>query len=183
MQHFETRHGRAQLESADHAASVRLDFDEKAQRWLLTAFKLDEAKLRPASGLGGGEGVALPTAEFSRAVENAGASPTARAMRDLALERAGIKAVGNVGDPALHWDAALARGERPKRIFAVLDHEGTMRTWDAMERRAQRQMERLGIANGRVIEVQPATPIEAMAADPRLGDAVAARFSDPAGGG
>lgn len=92
---------RLHLESDDHLAKVRLDFDGQAQRWLLTAYRKD--------------GKASPAAEDGRAAGGArDGSPTREAATDIA----GFRENGNL--PA-EWvargpdGAVLARGtSRPE---------------------------------------------------------------------
>lgn len=148
------RTGRIDLESMDHSATVRLDWDDKAQHWLLTAFQREEPKARAAAIKDGGEGAPSP-AVSSRAGDDAGASPAAGAMRDIALNARNIKLADGVGDFARYWDASVSRGEAPRPVFALVDKDGQVRGWETNGNRAARQMERRGIDGGRVERIDP----------------------------
>lgn len=181
---------RIQLESRDHSAAVRLDRDGASQRWLLTAFERWESRARRMEG----EGAVPSAADYRRAADFAGASPTAGTAFDIALARQGIKLGDGVGHPGYFWGDALDGGRPLKPVYAVVDRDGAVRHWETTANRARRQMEARGI-EGDVQRVNPPT-LEELATSPALRDelqaeglidtppldpATARRFDDPAG--
>ncbi|WP_374414292.1 transglycosylase SLT domain-containing protein [Novosphingobium colocasiae] len=159
------RPGRVTLESGDHSAVVRLDWDGQAQSWLLTAFRREDPRLRS-------EGKVAPSpADNMRAGDRAGASPTAGAMRDIALARAGVQMGPGVGDFGRWWEGERARTGRARPVHAIVDGKGRVRGWESTPPRARRQLERMALADARVIEMKPPTARE-IADHPALRDEI-----------
>lgn len=186
---------RIQLESRDHAAAVRLDWDGQAQTWLLTAFEREGSKAQRAAKAG-----EVPSpAVYRRAGDDAGASPTAGTIGAIALERLGINPAG-ADTLDLHWGWALERGERPRAVYGIIDQAGGLKHWEVSRSRAERQLDRLGIEGGRVQRIDPpAEPrqgeldlspavrdmaeAEGMLGPPQFDPAAHQAFADPAGDG
>lgn len=167
---------RIQLESHDHAAAVRLDLDGESKRWLLTAFERDPAKV--AKALKRGE-VPSP-AVYRRAGDGAGASPTAGTMGEIALQRLGINP-GGASSLDMQWGWALERGDKPRPLYGIVDGNGDLKHWETSQSRAERQMAKRGIEDGRVVRIDPPDRQLELFGDPRLGDDVTARFADAHG--
>lgn len=148
------------LQSLDHRAVVRLDWDGEKQNWLLSAYQV--------------KGKAPKPTDYRRAGDDGqDGSPTLGARYNLALEGAGIK-IDGIG-PGTAWEYAVARGERPKPVQGVFDAQGRLKSWSTNRRDAERTAARLGDG----MEVRRIAPPDLRQDVLPLPDAVAARFADP----
>lgn len=103
---------RLHLESPDHVAKVRLDWDGEDQRWLLTAFRKDE-KAPPATEDGGVAGDARDHSPSAGAGDDIGAAASAGKTGWVARDGEG-RVLGRSASRA--EAAALARGTPGGRV-------------------------------------------------------------------
>lgn len=152
------------LQSLDHKAVVRLDWNGQQQSWLLSAYQVKGETPMPA--------------DYRRAgSDGPDASPVLGATYDLALRQAGFKIEGD--GPGATWAMAEQRGKSPRPVHGVFDSAGVMRTWAMNRKDAARAADNMGGVDAG-LAVRRVDPPELRQDVLPLADAIAERFADPA---
>lgn len=170
---------RIRMESPDHKAVVRLDFDGEAQQWLLTAFEVTKGKAPPAAEDGGAASGARDRSPSAGAAGDIGAKvPESKLPLDLrsrmtpypprssGLPDSGFFVFKDGEGRTVSWHPqdGVANGASPKRTGVSADD---VREWMGLPRGGAASDPRIGDLAGDVASA------EALA---RAGD-----YSDPIG--
>ncbi|WP_310532508.1 hypothetical protein [Novosphingobium sp.] len=158
---------RIRMESPDHQAVVRLDYDGEAQQWLLTAFEVKKGKVPPAAEDGGAASGARDRSPSAGTVGDIGASGSIAKVPD------DLRAALTPYPPP-----SMGRGE--SGFYTFQDGQGRTISWHPGDGVANGAApKRTGVSADDVREWlgRPRQDV----ADPRMGDSQLAAFDDPAG--
>lgn len=149
---------RIQLESEDHKAAVRLDWDGQKQTWLLTAFRKEDAPAQRRTDVPGDDAQdGSPTREAGDAV--AANAPKGNVPRET---------------PQALLDAYWRESRDPDPVFGHRGDDGKLLGWSRSRKEIDGRVARDG---GSVERIDPPEDIDGAVTMPVLDE----RYADPAG--